>query len=211
MKRILLQGDSITDCGRKRDRFDDLGAGYANLVGCHLRCEHPNEYEVLNRGIGGNRVIDLYGRVRKDIIVLEPDFMSIMIGVNDVWHELEFQNGIPAEKFEILYDMMLDEIKEALPNLQIMILGPYVLNGSATASYYEEFRREVDLRAEAAKRIAEKYALPYVDLQALFDEAEKKAPSSYWLEDGVHPVAAGKELIKRAWLECFYQNWGQAE
>ncbi|MBQ9920892.1 MAG: lysophospholipase, partial [Clostridia bacterium] len=85
--RILFQGDSITDAGRARDNDINLGTGYPMLVKATLGFEEPGKYEFFNRGISGNRVVDLYARIKNDIINLKPDVMSILIGVNDVWHE----------------------------------------------------------------------------------------------------------------------------
>ena len=102
-KRILFQGDSITDCGRARDSFYDLGNGYANLVKASLGTDHPAEYEFINRGVGGNRIVDLYARIKADFINLKPDYASIYIGVNDAWHEISSRNGVDTEKFEKIY------------------------------------------------------------------------------------------------------------
>ena len=207
MKRILFQGDSITDCGRSRESFYNLGGGYANLVACYLAAEYPAEYECVNRGISGNRIVDVYARIKNDIINLKPDIMSIMIGVNDVWHEVNHQNGISTEKYEMIYDWMLKEIKEALPEIKIMILGPYVLKGEGTEEKWEEFRSGVEEKSAVAKKIAEKYGFPFVDMLTKFDEAAARHPDAAWTREGVHAKEAGKELLKRAWLECFEKNF----
>lgn len=204
MIRVLFQGDSITDAGRDRSKPDSLGSGYPKFVTGAMYLDHPGEYEFINRGISGNRIVDVYARIKADIINLKPDVMSLLIGVNDVWHEFSRQNGVDAEKFEKIYGMLIDEVRAALPELKIMILGPYVLPGPAPEAFgYEEFRAEVLLRAAAAKRIAEKYGFPYVDLQARLDEAAARGPVEELSQDGVHPVAGGIELIKRAWIEAF--------
>lgn len=203
MKRILFQGDSITDASRAREDDSIKGHGYATMVSGEIMFDYPNEYECINRGIGGDRIVDLYARMKKDIINLKPDILSIMIGVNDVWHEFDFSNGVDAAKFEKIYDMLIEEIKTALPDIKIMILEPFVLNGRAMEKRWEGFRAEVELRAKAAKRIAEKYGLVFVPLMEKFDEAAKVAPVTHWTAEGVHPTAAGHELIKRAWIEGF--------
>lgn len=209
-KVIVFQGDSITDTGRVRDNDLNVGTGYANLVKSYLSAEEPYKYKFYNRGISGNRVVDLYARIKLDMINLKPDYMSILIGVNDVWHEYTRQNGVSAEKFEMVYGLMIEELQQALPNLKLMILEPFVLPGSATENTeehphrWEFFRSEVELRAQAAKRIAEKYHLPFIPLQEMFDKANADAPEQgYWLRDGVHPTHAGHELIKQKWLKAF--------
>lgn len=90
VKRILFQGDSITDAGRSRENDEWKGRGYATLVSAKLGFDEPNQYEFFNRGIGGNRSVDLLARIKSDVINLKPDVMSILIGVNDVWHEVDF-------------------------------------------------------------------------------------------------------------------------
>lgn len=203
MKTILFQGDSITDAGRSREDDNNTGLGYPTLVKGELGFEQPGDFTFINRGISGNRVVDLYARMKIDIINLKPDVMSILIGVNDVWHEVERQNGVAAEKYEKIYSMLIEEIKEALPDIKIMILEPFVLKASATEKEWDAFHTEVLKRAEKAKAIAEKYELPFIPLQDKFDRAEKLMPANYWLRDGVHPTTMGHELIKREWIKTF--------
>ncbi|MBQ7302190.1 MAG: SGNH/GDSL hydrolase family protein [Clostridia bacterium] len=208
-KRILFQGDSITDCGRDRNDFWGLGGGYANLVKASLGMDHPDEYEFINRGISGNRVVDLYARIKIDFINLQPDYASIFIGVNDTWHEISVQNGVETEKFEKIYTMLIDEIQAACPQTKLMIIAPYVLEGAATCNIEEipdrlaRFQKDVAEKAAVAKKIAEKYNLPLIELQPAFDEACKLTPPTYWAGDGVHPTACGHELIKRLWIDTF--------
>lgn len=208
-KRILFQGDSITDCGRSRDNFYGSGDGYPHLVKAALGMDCPGEYEFINRGIGGNRIVDLYARIKVDFINLNPDYASIYIGVNDTWHEIGNKNGVDTPKFEKIYSMMIDEIREACPNTKLIIIAPYVLEGRATCNTeeipdrWERFKTDVAEKAEVAKKIAQKHNLPLIELQPAFDDACKKAPAAYWTGDGVHPTAHGHEIIKRLWLETF--------
>lgn len=203
MKTILFQGDSITDANRFRDDNANMGGGYPHLVKAELGFENPNEYNFINRGMSGNRIVDLYARIKYDIINLKPDVMSILIGVNDVWHEFGAKNGVDAEKYYKIYSMLIEEIKEALPEVKIMILEPFALKGDGNRDYYDEFRVETEKRAAKAKMIAEKYNLKFIPLQEKLDEADKTAPEGYWLRDGVHPTAMGHELIKREWIKAF--------
>ena len=209
MKTILFQGDSITDCGRHRERHEFVGDGYVQLVKAWLGLECPEQYEFQNRGIGGNRIVDLYARIKTDIINIKPDIMSILVGVNDVWQELDEKNGVDAKKYEKIYCMMIEEIKDALPHIKIMIMEPFCLRASATNNTEEEpdrwnvFSVEVRKRAEKARKVAEKYQLPFIKLQDKFDEVAKLAENTYWLRDGVHPTQMGHELIKREWLKAF--------
>ena len=203
MKRILFMGDSITDANRSREHDTIKGYGYPCLVSSQLTFENPNEYYCMNRGISGHRISDLMARIKSDVINLTPDVMSILIGINDVWHENAFKNGVDEELFEELYSIYIREIKKALPNIRIMIMEPFVLPGTATEASWDFFKAETALRAAAAKRVAEKFDLDFIPLQEKFDEALKLAEPQYWLVDGVHPSNAGHELIKREWLKCY--------
>lgn len=206
MKTILFQGDSITDCGRG----NGLGNGYPLFVTAQLGYECPGKYDFINKGISGNRIVDVYARIKADIINLKPDYMSILIGVNDVWHEIDGHNGVDAEKFERIYCMLIEEIKQALPEIKIMIMEPFCLRASSTDNTetmpdrWDIFHSEVKKRAEKAKAVAQKYGLKFIPLQDKLDAAANITQDTYyWLGDGVHPTPKGHELIKREWIKAF--------
>lgn len=209
MKRIVFWGDSITDCGRNRNDLYHMGTGYAYLVKADLGYCCPGEYEFMNHGISGNRIVDLYARIKAGFLNWTPDYASILIGVNDTWHEIAYKNGIATAKFEKLYEMMLDEILEALPDIKLMLIAPFVLEGYNTCNTeeipdrLERFRVDVAEKAAVTKKMAEKYNLPLIELQPAFDAALERAPADYWAYDGVHPTPCGHEIIKRLWLETF--------
>ena len=208
-KRILFQGDSITDASRDHENPFNMGHGYATLVASALGADHPGAYECLNRGISGNRIVDVYARIKRDFINLQPDYASIYIGVNDTWHEIWERNGVDTDQFEMVYHLMLDEVLAACPGIKLMLVAPFVLEGWATCNdeehpdRYDCFVADVADKAAAVKRVAEAYQLPLIELQPIFDAACQLAPASHWSGDGVHPTPAGHELIKRAWLDTF--------
>lgn len=202
MIKFLFQGDSITDAERIRDRDDNYGYGYPNLIASDFLKNRKGQFEFINRGVSGDRVVDLYARIKKDIINLKPDYMSILIGVNDVWHEFTGKNGVSAERYEKVYNMLIEDILAELPNVKIFILEPFVLKGAGTEAYWECFRPEVELRSKAAKRVAQKHGLIFVPLQDKFDNAVENGDTAYWLSDGVHPTAAGHEIIKESLIEA---------
>ena len=208
-KVILFQGDSITDCGRDRNNAEELGKGYARNVAGTLGLDYPEKYTFYNRGISGNRIVDIYARIKKDIINLAPDYMSILVGVNDVGHEIAYDNGVSPEKFEKIYTMLLEEVFEALPDIKVFIMLPFILEGTGTVNTetnpdrWERFRDGVAATSAAAKRVAEKFSLPYIDLQKVFDKACENVPSAYYSADGVHPTVYGHKLIEREWIKAF--------
>ena len=206
MKRILFQGDSITDCGRSREVLTDVGNGYPYLVRAHYGLEKPGQFEIVNRGISGNRSVDVYARIKADIINLKPDIMSMLIGVNDVWHEFGNKNGVEPERFEKVYRMLIEDTKAKLPNIKFMLMEPFVLPGRATEAAWEDFSGTVYQLAEIVQKLAKEYNLSFVPLQEKLNAACKLCPPEYWLGDGVHPTAAGHRLISDAWLEVFHKE-----
>jgi len=204
--KILLYGDSITDAGRARDcdyTLSSYGHGYPKYIAGDLIGGDPLKYQIINRGISGNRIVDLYARIKADVWNLQPDVLSILIGINDIWHEVSFgKNGVDIVRFEKVYRMLIEDTLERLPNLKIMLCEPFVLEGSATSEHFEEFS-EVRAYAKVVKKLAKEYNLFFLPLQDKFDEAAKTIPSEYLLSDGVHPNTAGAALIAKAWLELF--------
>ena len=208
MKKILFYGDSITDCGRNRDDIGCLGKGYPMVIASKLVDKYPMEYSFVNRGISGDRIVDLYQRQKKDLINHNPDYVSILIGINDVWHEADSKNGVSAKRFEDVYTMLIEDIKEALPNVKIIIMEPFYLLGSATirdndVARYEFFKTETSLRATAARRVAEKFGLPFIELQNVLEKAAENTSNEYVLYDGVHPGIYGRTVIANEWIKCF--------
>ncbi len=209
MKKILFQGDSITDAHRSRDDRRSLGFGYPTQVAGLLGKEYPGQLEFVNLGISGNRVVDLYARVGADFIEEKPDFITILIGINDVWHEFGAKrNGIENPKFRKVYSMLVEELRHKLPGVEILILEPFVLEGAATERKWHIFRNETAMRAASSKAVAEEYGCTFVPLQKIFDEACEKAPAAYWLPDGVHPSAMGHGLIAAAVADALRQKLG---
>ena len=205
--RILFYGDSITDMGRHREGEHPafkMGVGYPNFITGELSYAEPNQYEFINRGISGNRVVDLYARINGDVWNHEPDVLSILIGVNDVWHEWDSQNGVDIERYEKVYRMLIEDTKIRLPNLKIILCEPFILQGEATdgEERWQHFL-QVKEYAKVVKKLAEDYGAYFVPLQEKFDEASKKHGVENYLYDGVHPAPAGAKLIAEEWLQVF--------
>jgi len=209
MKTILFQGDSITDAIRCRENDNYRGSGYATLVSAKLTSEHPGEYHCINRGVSGDRISDIVNRMRRDVEMLKPDVMSLLIGVNGVWHEVMYGNGMPPERYEKLLDFLLSELEISLPDLKVILLEPFVLHGYNTCDTpehpdrWETYRTGLPLRSAAMKRVAEKHHVPFVPLQQRFTELADRYGAECWLEDGVHPTAAGHAIIAEEWLKAF--------
>lgn len=204
-KVILFQGDSITDCGRSREDGPgkQLGYGYASLIASRLGYEQAEaNLQFFNRGISGDRVSDLYARWNEDAISLKPDLLSILIGVNDVWRIMSRIPEGATDRFERAYRHLLDETKEVLPQTKIVLLEPFILKVGETVDGWDEWRQRTDAYGETVRKLAEQYGAQFVPLQAVFDAATERAEAGYWLWDGVHPTAAGHELIANEWLKA---------
>lgn len=204
--KILFYGDSITDAGRNFNAEDgylsSYGYGYPLCVAGELLAKDPTKYEIINRGISGNRIVDLYARIKADVWNHQPDVISILIGINDIWHELGKKNGVDLPRFEKVFQMMIEDTLARLPNAKIVILEPFVLHGYATDEFFEEFS-QIKAYAAAEKKIADKFGLDWVPLQKTLDKAARQFGAAYFLDDGVHPTVAGARLIADEWLKYF--------
>ena len=206
--KILMYGDSITDMGRDRNLTANAfgyGVGYPQYLAGELLFKNPEKYSIINRGISGNRIIDLYARIKADVWNLQPDVLSILIGINDLWHDIDHNNGVEIERFERLYRMLIEDTLAKLPQIKIMLCEPFFLIGSATAEKIPKFLKLKEY-SDAVKRIAKEYNLAFVPLQGAFNEYAKKHDAKYCLYDGIHPAAAGAKLIANEWLKVFYSE-----
>jgi len=195
--RVLFQGDSITDCGRNREDLNSLGQGYASMVAGQLSLRHPDHgITFINRGISGNRIYDMETRWLKDCIDLAPDFVSILIGINDTWRFFDSNTESPIAEFESCYRRLLDTlINEA--GARVMILEPFVLPVPADRIAW---RTDVDARIEAVRRVALDYDTLYIPVDKIFNDMYTTHPRTTWAGDGVHPSPAGHALIAQEWI-----------
>ena len=206
-KRILFQGDSITDGGRDRENLNPnnpwaLGQGYVfYAAGWMLKNSPEFEFEVFNRGISGNKVFQLDERWEVDCLEIQPELVSILIGVNDFWHTLSSGYEGTAEIFERDYRALLHRTFEQLPNASVIIGEPFVVKGGTaiTDDWFPAFAEY----QEIALKLAREYNTGFVPYQAYFDKALETAPVSYWCPDGVHPSIAGSVMMAEAWMETF--------
>lgn len=200
--KVLFFGDSITDMHRNRDTMGvfSYGNGYVFFATGDLKKADPN-IEVVNRGISGNKVVDLYARV-KDVWNHQPDVLSILIGVNDVWHEISSQNGVEIDRFEKMYRMLIEDTLKVLPKVKIMLLEPFILKGTATELNFDKFLT-VKEYAKVVKKLSEEYGLFFVPLQEAFEKGAEKNGAEKYLYDGVHPDILGARLIADCWLEVY--------
>jgi lysophospholipase L1-like esterase len=196
---ILFQGDSITDCGRSRDNDANLGGGYANMLAAWYSAAHPEKQaRFVNRGISGHRVKDLQGRWQADCIDLQPDVMSILIGINDVWRRYDHNDPTSCEAYEAGYRDLLEQVRAEL-DTAVMLIEPFVL---PTPADRETWHEDLDPKREAVARLAKEFDATFIPMQSLFDNVMQHREASFWAGDGVHPSQAGHALIAQAWLDA---------
>lgn len=196
---VLFQGDSITDAGRSRESDDKLGSGYAMMVSAWICAQHPErEIRFLNRGISGNRVVDLQARWKEDCLDLKPDWLSILIGVNDTWRRYDQNDPTSAEAFESGYRDLLKQVREN-GETQVILCEPFLLHVSDKVS---NMREDLNPKIEVVRKVAQEFDTRLLPLDKLFQEACEHRPPAFWAEDGVHPSPAGHALISQAWIEA---------
>ncbi len=201
---VLFQGDSITDARRNRKTAANandpsgLGDGYPVLIAGGLLRDHPkSQLRIYNRGISGNKVPDLQKRWQADCLDLKPAVLSILIGVNDIWHKLNGRYDGTVEDYRTGFAALLKQTRQALPKTAFVICEPFVLRcGAVKESWFPEF----DKRRAAAREVADEAGTLWVPFQTMFDEAVAAGTKpEYWARDGVHPTLAGHTLMAETW------------
>lgn len=196
---IVLQGDSITDACRGYEP-DGIGFGYARMIIKGLEALYPDyELNVINRGISGNRVVDLEARWDEDCINHKPDLVSIMIGVNDTWHShgVGLFGGVDAEQFEKSYRNIIERTLES--GAKIILFEPYAFHHDA---FKEEWRDDFGPKIQIVRRLAEEYKVDaLIPLDGLMYKWAAKYGAKALSEDGVHPTPLGHRLIALEWLK----------
>jgi lysophospholipase L1-like esterase len=197
---ILFQGDSITDVGR-RESPDGLGTGYVSHLAGRIQACHPDAgWKVLNRGIGGDRTVELLARWKADCLDLRPNVLSVKIGVNDVWRfraTWEGQTFVTAAEFEANYRRLLDLARDA-GITRLVLVSPTVIDDNRD----RQLADFLDDRTAAVKALAREYGAVYVPAREAFVKALETMPEVQWTVDGCHPTAAGHALLAAVWAEA---------
>lgn len=194
---ILFQGDSITDAGRARDNDAQLGGGYANFVAAWLSAARPHDgLRFLNRGISGNRARDLRGRWTEDCVALKPNWVSILIGINDTWRRYDRNDATSAADFARDYREILTRVRDEL-GAGIVMLEPFVLPHPADR---KAWREDLDPKLVVVRELAAEFRARLIPLDGIFNAAAAARNPGFFAGDGVHPSPAGHALIAQHWL-----------
>lgn len=195
--KLLFQGDSITDAGREYNDCHNLGEGYPKYAAKYLKNKFPDiDFEFIDLGISGNQTKDLVGRLQNDFIDIKPDIVSILIGINDVWHHADDKSWIPNDIFEDQYRIILKAIKEQT-NAKIMIMEPFLIPVEDKLF----FRVDLAPKIEIIRKLAREYADAYLPTDGLLQSAFIGDEPTSYAADGVHPTAKGADYIGKLYAE----------
>jgi lysophospholipase L1-like esterase len=208
--KLVMIGDSITDCGRKKPegegRNDALGNGYVSLVNAFLQAFYPHlGIRVINMGISGNTVRNLKERWQTDVIDLKPDWLSIMIGINDVWRQYDVPQIVEKHVYIEEYEQTLNElVTQTKPMLKgLILMTPYYIEPNP----HDPMRATMDKYGKVVKKIAERHGAIFIDTQEAFEPVLKHIYPATLAWDRVHPNMTGHMTLARAFLNAIGFSW----
>lgn len=204
--KIVFIGDSVTDAGRdyhtSAGSFNSLGEGYVAVISAALTALYPaHEIMVINQGINGDKVTDLQTRWHSDVLAFAPDYVSILIGINDVWRffDQSFQQPtdlVDEELFTQTYQALIDQTKEQVKGIYLM--SPFMFENSQEDPMLQKLKKYQAI----VKKLAEQNQLVYIDIQQAIDDYLAIQSSYILSSDRVHPNRNGHFLVANQWLEA---------
>lgn len=207
---LVMIGDSITDCERKRPYgeglFGGIGKGYVALVDALVQTRYPDRgVRIVNMGTSGNTVRDLKTRWGKDVMELKPDWVSIMIGINDVWRQFDQPTIRESHVYIEEYEATLEElVSQTSPQVEgIVLMSPFYIEPNST----DPMRETMDRYGDVVRKLAASRGIRFVDTQAAFDALTAHQYPATLAWDRVHPNTAGHMAIARAFLDAVDFEW----
>lgn len=194
-QRLVFAGDSITDAGRDRTDDGSYGDGYVALIVDDLAAQGA-DVVVVNRGIAGDRTVDLERRWEQDVRAEGPDVLTIAIGVNDMWRRFDSDDPTSAADFEATYRRLLDRADARV----VILVEPYVLPIRPDQA---EWAADLDEKRAVVARLADETGARFVPVQAAFSRAAEQQGPAAIAPDGVHPTPIGSRLLADAWLTAY--------
>ncbi|EXX90304.1 GDSL family lipase [Paenibacillus darwinianus] len=211
-QKLLFIGDSITDCERARPIGEGLfganGKGYVALVDALLQSVYPElGIRVVNMGISGNTVRDLKARWQSDVVDQKPDWLSVMIGINDVWRQFDTpfipDGHVYIDEYEATMRELIFATKPTVKGLVLMT--PFYIESNPD----DAMRRAMDEYGTVVRRIAGEHGLLFVDTQKAFNQVLKELYSATLAWDRVHPTQTGHMVLARAFLKAVGFDWSR--
>jgi len=202
--KLLFQGDSITDAFRKPQEINpayQLGNGYVFLIASRLSARFPQKnWEFINRGVSGNKILDLKNRWANDVLMIRPNVLTIFIGVNDTLAAMQGPSSLTDEEFFSAYRTLLDETRKKLPHTHLLLIEPFLLEvGEVQKSWCDHLRP----RQLFVQEVAKETMSTFIPTQNLFNQAARLREPAFWSYDGIHPTHAGFQLLADAWIDAF--------
>ncbi|CDQ38413.1 MULTISPECIES: SGNH/GDSL hydrolase family protein [Virgibacillus] len=197
-KRLLFIGDSITEWGIQDDP-ERIGVNYVRLIHDYLRITYSDRnFEIINKGIGGNRIVDLAARWEEDVLQLSPDLISISIGINDVWRQLDQPNieQVFPKHFAAIYEQLIERVKDGCGS-KIVLMEPTIIEEDEQSSGNQKLKEYVEI----VRRLGDKYDASIVPTHQVFLDYIQKRNGYHLTIDGVHMNARGNLLMAKTWLE----------
>ena len=186
-----------------------MGHGYAFIVNALLGSRHPERnLKFINRGISGNRVADLYGRWKEDTLNLHPDVLSILVGINDCGSTIYEDAGSDPDRFEKIYQLLIDEAKEQNPDLLLVLCEPFLLPVGERKEHFKKWNDLMKPLQEKTRLLAERNKTIFVPLQDKFNQLCEIREPDYWVWDGVHPTVCGHQILANEWMKAVCPKLG---
>jgi len=207
---LVMIGDSITEWGRAEplaDEPDDLlGNGYVHYADLLIGAAYPGHHlRIRNMGVGGNTVRDLEARWSKHVLALHPDWLSVLIGINDVWGQFDLHlppaRQIPPDEYEATLDRLLKTTRPQLKGL--ILMTPYFVESDRAVP----MRAMMDQYGGVVRSLASKYQAVLVDTQAAIDRSLTAFSPDDLASDRVHINELGHMILARAFLQALDYSW----
>ncbi len=207
--KVVMIGDSITDMGRTpagEGLFDPMGKGYVTLVNALIGAVYPERgIRIVNRGCSGHNTRDLVNRWKTDVLDLKPDWVSVMIGINDVWRQYDVptmtESHVLIDEYEANLVKMIEQTQPVTKGM--ILMTPYYIESNRK----DAMRATMDRYGAVVKKLARKYGTIFVDTQAAFDAALKHWYAATLAWDRVHPNQAGHMILARAFCKAVELEW----
>ncbi len=196
-QKILFIGDSITDSGRRAEAAP-FGDGYVSMVRNFLLARYPEmALTIVNRGVGGDTTRNLAARWQTDVINQQPDWLSICIGINDVWRTFggNRREAVPLPEYEATLRHLLDWTRQAT-KAQLILMEPYMIEPTRS----QPMRHMMDMYGAVVDQLAADYGALLVPTQLAFDRVLQYTSPGDWADDQIHPNAPGHTVIALEFL-----------
>ncbi|WP_281336072.1 SGNH/GDSL hydrolase family protein [Flavobacterium eburneipallidum] len=201
---FVFQGDSITDGnrGRTKDPNHIMGHGYVYSIASSIGADFcKDKHHFINKGISGNTISDLEKRWQHDALDLNPDVISILVGINDVASEIEKKpSAINNLEFESKYRKLIVDSKKVNPAMVLVLCLPFVAAVGKRQNDFEIWNKATTEKAMIIQKLAKEYDTVLVNFPQVLEKAIKKVPAEYWIWDGIHPTVPFHTLMAREWI-----------